>query len=151
MKRITLTIPVNKTVVIEDGTQDIEAWEASDGKIFSGWGCKKSCEEYEEDLKHAEAFSSIKFERAQYHGINMCLPDEWYYIENDEQKKALKHYWKLKNCFVYYEGSLEKDFNLNEWVGVVFHEMNDRENEASIYQWSDVREILNNYSKIFEE
>lgn len=58
MKKITIQEPVQK--LVSAGTIDVEAFEASDGKVFKGYGAETKCERYEKKLSYKPIMDKVK-------------------------------------------------------------------------------------------
>ncbi len=151
MKRITVKETIYKTV--KKGTIDVEAFRASDGKIFRGYGAEQECQRYELKLSFKDVMNSVsRIQTPTLYPLTNVLPDDFYFASNEEQLKAIINHFDLDTGRYYHFYCTERNDNtlaVGDWIGVSYEDGGDSRDRANIYTLNYVKSIFKEYMQGF--
>ena len=147
MKKISVKEPKYKKV--KDGTVNVEAFRASDGRIFKGFYAEKECSDYEEKLLFKPIMDNVWTRYTPTDIMENSIPIQWYHITNDDEMKATENHLGIDKDYYdkYYYPTTK--YGIGDWIGVTIEDGGDHRDTMNIFTWNFVKEDIERYMNNF--
>lgn len=147
MKKVIVREPVLK--IVKDGTRDVEAFEASDGRIFTGFYAESHCASHEKTLSLRPIMEQVRRRTTSFDFLSAnSLPVEWYYVGSELELEAISNHLGFSSNSTYYHPTKPC---VGDWIGVTVEDGGDHQDTMNVFTWGYVRKGMKDYLQYFGE